>query len=307
MNRISQKIISILFVFVSVYSILSGQTDKDPIKISIGYSSLVFHEIKPQDASAAIITWTDVLKKNLYMGKKERGEWVSFLFFSYEELESSLKRRDVDLVTVTSYDYFLLKEKFPLIPAIAGVINDNIFSNYILLTRNDSGINTLFDLEKKILIQPKDEFNPLLNIWLSTLLASRKLPVKELFFSKLKIEEKESNCIYSVFFKKTDCAIVQKSVFNTVSLLNPQILRSIKIIETSPNLVLSFTALRQDTEPNRIKLFFDVAKNIQSTTEGKNILNVFKIKRLVDISDTELLPTRQLIEEYYRYTKKINR
>ncbi len=50
---------------------------------------------------------------------------------------------------------------------------------------------------------------------------------------------------------------------------------------------------------------FDVTKNIQATTEGKSILNVFKIKRLVDISVRELLPTKQLIEEYNRYFKKI--
>lgn len=307
MNLKSQKIILILFLSVSLHTILFGQADKDPIEIRIGYSSLVFHEIKPQDASAAINTWTDVLEKNLYLKQKERAELVSFLYFSFEEMEASLKRKDIDMLTVTSYDYFLLGEKFPIVPAIAGVIDDNIYSNYILLTHNDSGINTLSDLAKKILTQPKDKLNPLLNIWLNTLLISRKQPVKEIFFSKLKIEEKESNCIYSVFFKKADCAIVQKSVYNTVCLLNPQIQKSLKIIETSPDLVLSFTAMRKDTEPDRIKLIFDVTKNIQATTEGKSILNVFKIKRLVDISERELLPTKQLIEEYYKYLKKTNR
>jgi ABC-type phosphate/phosphonate transport system substrate-binding protein len=130
---------------------------------------------------------------------------------------------------------------------------------------------------------------------------------KETFFRNVKIEEKEPNAVYSVFFKKAECAIIQKNVFNTLCTLNPQFNSSLKIIATSPELLNIVTVYRKSSEKKVLDVLHSLGVNIQKTSEGQNIIKLFKIKRLVEITDKELTSTKKLIDEYNRYNKNRNK
>lgn len=296
--RTAKKIFLVILFLFSCFLKLSAQNQKASkaiTEIKMGYSIKVFHEANPRDANAAILLWADALIKNFYERYKRNTGLIPSIYNSLPEIESALQSKAIDMLILDSSEYFTLKDKYNLTPAVAGIIDDNIFSQYILLVRNESGINKFSDLTNKNLSQPSDKHNPLLTKWLDKLLIDNNKPTRDEFFNKIIFDETDAKAVYSLFFKKSDCAIVQKSVYNTLCALNPQIGKTLKIIDSSPNLVLSFASYRKDADTSSIKLFYDVAKNINSSKEGSNILKLFKTKRLVEITDKDLYETKQLL------------
>ncbi|MFA7227709.1 MAG: PhnD/SsuA/transferrin family substrate-binding protein [Melioribacteraceae bacterium] len=296
----------VLFISTSI-KIFPQQKEEKVSQVRMGFSSVVFQDAKPQDANAAVILWAEVLQRNLLAERNIKGELVPYLFTSVKSIEEALARKEIDMLAITAPDYYTLKDKYQLVPAIAGVIDDTIYEQYILLVRKDPDINDLRELKNKTLAQPKDILHPLMNMWLENSLAEIDAKGKNSFFGKVRIEDKESNAVYSVFFKKADCAIVKRRVFNTICSLNPQIQNTLKIFKTSPDLVLSFSVYRKTADISGVKLFYDVAKNAHMSKEGKNILKVFKSTRLIDVSEKELESTMQLIESYHKNAKKIKK
>ncbi len=296
MKTLFHKISLMVFVtiFMNYFLFAQGKEENQQTatQIRLGYSTIIFQDSKPEDANAAIVVWAKVLQKNLLLEYNKKTEFIPHLYTSIEAIQDALQKKEVDILGITFPDYYALKEKFHLVPAFAGLIDENIYSQYVLLTHNDSGLDNLANLSQKTLAQPIPKQNPFIDIWLSNLLSSQKKTTKELFFSKVSIEDREPNAIYSVFFKKSDCAIVLKKTFDVICMLNPQIKKSVKVIETSPNLVLSFAVYRQGTEPSRVKLFIDVAKGTHLTSDGNNILKVFRIKKLIEISEKDLESTK---------------
>ncbi len=295
---IKKAVIIYLIAALSLSTITPSENssgEKSTTKIIMGYSILVFLDTNPMDANAAIVIWADVLIKLFREKYNLDTELIATVFNTMEEMEEALAKKNVDMVVLTSSEYFLLKDQYKLEPALAGVIDENFYSQYIMLTHNDSKINSVTELSRKSLSQPKDKLNPLLLRWLNKLLADNNKPQREQFFSKISFEEKDANAVYSLFFKRTDCAIVQKNVFNTVCELNPQIGKALKIIASSPPIILSLATYRKDSDTTSVKLFYDVAKNINTIKEGTNILKLFKTKRLIEVTEKDLESTKKLL------------
>ncbi|MCX6170477.1 MAG: hypothetical protein NTX65_14120 [Ignavibacteriales bacterium] len=73
---------------------------------------------------------------------------------------------------------------------------------------------------------------------------------------------------------------------------------SLKVPETSPELIHGLTAIRKNTEQEVIDMFYKVAKNIHKTTEGHNIINFIRAQKLIEIKNKDLAGTKQLIDLY---------
>ncbi|MFA7227710.1 MAG: PhnD/SsuA/transferrin family substrate-binding protein [Melioribacteraceae bacterium] len=277
------------------------------LPVILGYSSIVFRDSKPQDANAAILVWTEELRRKLYLDFRQKIDLSPYIFYSFQEIKSALDEDKVDILALSTPEYFALKDRYNLLPAVAGIVDDAPYSQYVLLVRKASGFTNINDLYKKTLSQPSDMYHPLIKMWVGSILGKNFRANKDTFFEKINAEEKESNAVYSVFFNKTDCAIVQKDVFKTLCSLNPQISNSLKIIETSPELISLINVYRKKSESRVKEILSWLANNIHKSAEGQNIVKLFKVKRLVEITDKELVSTKKLIDEYNKNIYKSNK
>ena len=73
---------------------------------------------------------------------------------------------------------------------------------------------------------------------------------------------------------------------------------------TSPELLNIVTVYRKSSEKKVLDVLHSLGANIQKTHEGQNIIKLFKIKRLVEITDKDLTTTKKLIDENNRSNKK---
>jgi ABC-type phosphate/phosphonate transport system substrate-binding protein len=294
-------IIFLLLVYANtyLYSQSNNAADEKIVNATIGISDLVLQDVKKEDANAAIYVWSQALKKELSLEVNQKYNLTSLIYNSVEEIESALNKNEVDVLTLTITDYFTLKEKYNLVPSLVGIVNNSPYSQYILLIHNDSNINNVSDLFQKNLIQPKDKYHPLIDMWINSLLPQKTKADIKSFFRKVIYADKQADAVYSVFFKKADCAIIQKNVFNTICLLNSQFKNSLKIIQTSPELLITVTASRKNCSEKVKELLNNIATNIFKTPSGRNIMNLFKQERLIEITDKELEGTKKLIDQYY--------
>ncbi|MFH1198307.1 MAG: PhnD/SsuA/transferrin family substrate-binding protein [bacterium] len=238
--------------------------------------------------------------------KKERNlevNFESYVYSSSDEIAEALKRKQVDFIGLGINEYFSLKNRFDLMPCLASTTDDGIFNNYILIVSKTSGGKELKSLKGKTLALPSVNSHPLMKIWLSNLLHQKGLPAQEKFFKKINSYDKEANTVHSVFFKNNDCAIVRLESFNTLCELNPQLEKSLEIIEMSPKLLLSMTCYTKGADQELIDILLKESQKLHHSTEGKQILSVFKIEKVSEIHEDDLLTSKQMFDYYYKNIK----
>jgi ABC-type phosphate/phosphonate transport system substrate-binding protein len=294
----------LLFVFIlcMVCLLIKGygfqKNGGDPSIFRLGYSNLVFQDIDPKDGNAALLIYAQQLEKQL---AKKKGIQISLkakIYYSLNEIREDLYHRNVDLFSVPTDQYFELKHEFNLEPCLAVVSYDNIYTQYIIITSAKSGIKKVGDLKGKTFSIPTNYRDTFAEKWLTVLLYRNKLKDIGNCFGDVKYIKNESNAVYNIFFDKTDCAIVRKSVFNTLVELNPQLKKSIAEVESSPEFISNILAYLKDSPHSRLSLIIEEASELHLAKEGKSILEIFKSSRVGTITENDLQNTKLIVDEF---------
>lgn len=276
------------------------------VRFTMGYSNLSFQEIDPLDASAAVAVYVENLKKTVQKRLNKSVDFDYKIFSSFSEMKQAIKENKVDLCSLSASEYYELKKELPIYPYLAIIVTENIYDQYCLLSYNGSGINSIKNLGGKTLSIPSPNSHVLMEEWLNTVLSENNLVSPREIFKEIKICDKESNAVYSVFFKNADVAIARKSVFNTLCELNPQIRNSLKIIKSSPPIVLIITAANHNSDQELLKFVHEEAREMSNSIGGKNILRIFKGKSFVGITERELQSSKEIIDKNNEIIKKIS-
>jgi len=279
----------------------------NPSIFRLGYSNLVFQEIDPKDGNAALLVYAQQLEKQL---AKKKGIQISLkakIYYSLDEVREDLSQKNVDLFSVPTDQYFELKHEFNLEPCLAVVSYDNIYTQYVIIASAKSSIKKVGDLKGKTFSIPTNYRDTFAEKWLSVLLYRNKFKDLESCFSSVKYIKNESNAVYNIFFDKTDCAIVRKSVFNTLVELNPQLKKSIVEVESSPEFVTNVLAYLKDSPHSRLPLVIQESAGLHLSKEGKSILEIFKSSRVETITEADLQSTKLIIDEFNSIKTKRNK
>jgi phosphonate transport system substrate-binding protein len=129
-------------------------------------------------------------------------------------------------------------------------------------------------------------------LWLDHLLKLKNLDSKENFFSNLKFTDKPLPTILPVFLKKEDACIVDKSLYNTVTELNPQISSDLIAIEISEPLAIKVVTIRKSISDLQEKADIKEAfLNMHTYEEARQYLRVFRIGKVIEFKDEYLNST----------------
>jgi len=124
------------------------------------------------------------------------------------------------------------------------VIGNKVKQRYVILVRKDSGVNQLAQLaQKEIAYCTTDEVGAL---YLQHALKQKGLGTVDGFFSKKIIKKNPSLAATAVFFKETDAAIILESDYLIAAELNPQLLKQMQSIETSPEYLTHLLAFSNE-------------------------------------------------------------
>ncbi len=296
--------ILILITSIASFSIQINQNNN--IHLRLGYSIFAFQEVSASDANAAVKIYAESFKERIEKRLNKKTIFTSKIFNSVLEITEALHKNDLDLISILSTEYFQIKKQHDIYPFLAVTPKEDAYEEYCLIVRKDLRIKHIKDLTGKRLAIPNPDFHPVMLEWLFNYLIKNNMPEPSAMFKQIKSFDKESNAVYEVFFKNSDCCIIRKSVFTTLSELNPQIKNSLTIFATSVPMVVAFLAANSKSDPDLMKITMEEIHDFHLTRGGKNILNIFKANRCIKIGFKDLKSVEEIIIENDAFRKKLN-
>lgn len=274
---------------------LTATTSEDQPSLRVGFSAQQFLDVNENDARAALKIWASA------MGN-DRGIPVHpfiAIFKSVEEIQDALLNNEVDCVGLTTVELWKVRQKVSVWPTVVfGHTDAGIDTEFVLLVHRDSPIQQLADLHGQSLLVHGNVHEEFALIWLETELLEAKLGRASAFWGKVASVPKLSRTVLPVFFKQTDACLVTRESFRTMSELNPQVGRQLRIIATSPPVITVPFVFRSVSEsPLREQLLAEVG-SISETTMGRQTLALFHTNALIAHSIDELEPSFAILDRH---------
>ena len=294
------KILAAILFFVSCLSSSFAQAthekDKDII-FTLAMMKNMFVNVDINDAFVAIKVWTQEINKRMNLGMEPNPK----LYTDIDDLLKNLQKDDVSMVICNTVEYLQNKARLPIKPVLVDPNEDS----FILLVRNKDKINSMAELRSKKLNVYVGTNANLANIWLEVALKESKLGDTETFFSDIKNGTTPSQVILSVFFGQSDVCMVKKSAFVTMSELNPQVGKSLKVIQTSVPFIdgmACFTDnfLTKNISSKVLKAAYDVDKY----PSGQQIFSLLRTRQVSPFKEEYLESTKNLLKRYNELENK---
>lgn len=275
---------------------------KDFVRMGALTNTVVGVELK--DADAAFKIWTDVLVKKF---KAKNVYDFTFEYKMYENidgLKNDIKTGLINYFNVPTQDYFYLNLGSDFIPFLSGTNHPKQkFTHYYLVTSSNNKIKDLKELVSKKVNISKSIIDQIGAIWLKTVLRDEMGARLYKSVNLQTVNNNENEDLLAVFFNKTDYALVSQSTFDLASELNPSLLKKVQIIRSSGNLVTGLFVYRKGMNSNTIKVIKDIVSDLHNDNEGRQILNLFKISKIIPIDKDDLTECEKVINKYNKYFK----
>jgi ABC-type phosphate/phosphonate transport system substrate-binding protein len=277
------------------------EDSQEPFRAYVGFTAGTFLNLNMDASQAVARLWSRLL-----LGKiGEKGE--STIYRDISTIEKDLKSRKIDLVVLVASEYLELKDRALLEPLFVPTRNSAPCEHFVLVVRKDSGLRSIRDLRRKALIQQKGAYSSSHNIWLDYLLTKEGISDKTHYFSSLSQALKPSKALLPVFFRKADACIVTQSSLDVSGELNPQLRGALQVIAQSPPMPLAVIAVRSDYGSRHKKSLRERLESLHQNTEGRQLLTLFQVTRLMPFKPEYLAPFEDFIKENKRLKYKMTK
>jgi ABC-type phosphate/phosphonate transport system substrate-binding protein len=280
----------LLFLLAGSFSSLAYGETPQKADIVVAFSPKSLIDVDYKDAMSAFKIYVEELSHQM----NHTGA-----VFPYDTLDSVLKEAEngkVDLISLSSIDYLRIKSKANLELAFGNIRGGKSTLKYFLLTHEDKGFKSLADLKGKRFVYTRGENISLL--FLNTVLLKQHLPEAKDYFSAMEEKAKPSQAVLSVFFGQADVCIVNDVAFRTMTEMNPQLEKKLKVVISSPELLDNITVFRKSFDTDMKLKALEVARRLKTTPRGKQMLMLVKVDDLIPLKESDLTGIRELVAEH---------
>jgi phosphonate transport system substrate-binding protein len=271
--------------------------------IVIGYSSQVFYNVDPRDAIGVTKVWLRLADSKLNNTRE-----TSVVFYKdLPDAEKALANSEVDILVLLPEEFISLRDRNPLVPVLSTDYGRHFYDELLLLVRKESGITQIGQLRGKQMRLESGQKGTTPMQWLNSYLRTRSLPEAPQFFGSISTFPKVSQVIMPVFFGHADACLASRSSFETMSELNPQLGRQLRILERSPGFATGIIAVRKDIRNPARDALVETLKEMDLDPKGKQLLTLFRINRLVSYKPEHLSSVEKVLRENKPRTEVVPR
>lgn len=216
-------------------------------------------------------------------------------FNGAEDLDQLLLDETVRMLVVNAW-VFLEMDTSQLTPCFLGSAQGSVGRQYLLVTRRDSGLNSLADLRGKDVLVFQLANATLGRYWLETLIRESRFGDPNRFLARAEYVVKPSAAVLPVFFGKKSACVVDRAGFELMQELNPQVGKELKVLAESDILVDSVICIRNDRWPpgSFREDLIQTLGEFHLEPAGAQILTMFKADRLAPYSEEHIAASRRL-------------
>lgn len=262
---------------------------QDSASVRLALSETVVGDVNLNDARAAMKIWISLITKELNVVIDPK------LFSTTQEIHDRMRRGDLDAVALNILEYRQIADLLDSSQIVAAGGPAGL-EQYVILTKGSAGYRQLGDLKGKRFFILKSPRMCLASDWLFTILDEYHRGPVEQFFSSLSVDSKFSRVVLPVFFGQADACLTSKRGFETMCELNPQVARDLKVIASSPSMVLSFYVFRRNYHgPSRQKVIRAIS-GLRNTTAGQQLATLFQFEELTLRDSSCLAPGLAILD-----------
>ncbi|MBF0102940.1 MAG: PhnD/SsuA/transferrin family substrate-binding protein [Desulfobacterales bacterium] len=285
------------FFYISIvafYFIETGFADEPSRQMRLGFDISIFNE-NPNttiaENQAAMSIWVSDIEKRTNILSTQK---------YYKDIDSivmDLKNNKIDLVTTTPINYLEIAKQANVEIAYG---NERKDIRYLLMVNHS--INTIADLQhKKLCIRSNDQIGFL---FINLLLRTNGYKELDTFFDAVIKKSDLSEVILSVFFSKADACVATDTVYQTMTELNPQVSKQIKVIDQSGATINIVSFFRADYPKELKEIVKREIFNLKNNNYSKQVLTLLKIKDILPLNDSDLDNIRDMMERYQKFISK---
>ncbi|MBT8341588.1 MAG: PhnD/SsuA/transferrin family substrate-binding protein [Desulfatitalea sp.] len=142
-----------------------------------------------------------------------------------------------DVLTMTSMDYFSLKDQLNLEPLVFLSKDDKPTESFLLLSRTGQTWETLSRKTERSLSMQKGYSETIARSWGAALVADHQRSTLDAYFSSIRLADTPHRAVLPVFFGQIDMCIVSRCAYDLILELNPQIKEKLVILEQSQEFI----------------------------------------------------------------------
>jgi hypothetical protein len=274
----------------------AAETNQAPVIFHVGLAQICFRDVNRIDARAAYKTFLE--SRGRLLGKTYVAD--PEVFDDTPTFEAAIQHQPMHMAVMDAWQFLTMDIHQQMKPYFAIRENGKVGRNYVVLTRRDSGLDTLRSLRgRELLVLEVASYN-VGKTWLDTRLLTEGLETQEMFFGGQKVVAKPTSAILPVFFGKAAACMVDGPSFAVMTELNPQVgerLQTVAVSDTFADVVVCLSE-------NYWSCAKDKIDTIQSMTDlgqdplGQQICTMFKIDGMVPFQDSQLDTLRKLRASY---------
>lgn len=293
-----------IFVAVAYIFIFAGHASSLE-RVNIAVPQQIFGDLRTSDILASLRIWTNTLIERVKDGKSD----VDINFVVEDDLKAiqwGLESERLDMIIVLSTKFVELEKSQSFSHLRYPLAERDRREDLLLLVADDSYIDGFDDLKNRRVGVVHKGYLDLVRIWQEVFLLERGYGDGEEFYKKLTYHEKPNQAIFSLFFGQVDACFVNRSAYELMVELNPQVGRKLKVLECSKGYVMSVLAVRSSYDKPVVKSILRTLGNVNGTPEGEQIMTLFKFESMVSGDDAYLDPVRHLIRRYESLKNSVN-
>jgi len=272
--------------------------------VRLGALNNIIDGVDVKDADVAFKILTDAFIKRLRSKKIYDFDFEGKIYSDLKTLKADVDNNNINFFNVSVIEYLTIVDRTNFKPFLSGT-NDpnNKFDIYLLITNSKNKVSDIKQLKNISISIPKSMETNIGEYWLKTVLREElgKMNYKTITF--LTSKQSDTEAMLSVFFGKTDYVLISQGSYNLGCELNPSLKSKIKILDKSGLLLRGIFAFKVGSDPSTVKAITDVALDIHKDVEGKQILNLFKIQKIVEVTEKDILESEAVINKYNKYFK----
>ena len=267
-----------------------------PISFRVGMARICFRNVNRNDAAATFRAFLESAGRR--QGNVFRADIE--VFDDTPSFESAIQQQPMNIVILSAWQFFTMDVHQQVKPFFSIMENGRVGRKYLVLTRRDSGLDTLAALRGRDILQLEVASFYVAKAWLDARLLSEKLGTQETFFGSVEVVAKPTTAILPVFFGQKPACVVDEGSFDLMKELNPQVGRMLQVVAISDTYDDVVVCLREEGWSSD-KLKSDTIKslkNLHTDPVGQQICTLFKIDRMVPFQDSQLDTVRKLRATY---------
>jgi phosphonate transport system substrate-binding protein len=255
-----------------------GRTDTANTLFQLAFSTNMFTEVKVEDARAAMKVWMMTIARERHIPIEPDIK----VYDGIEQMLIASRNEPVEGFAVTAEECLRLREKIQMDRLVVGVHDGQITEQYVVLVRKEGGIQKIGDLRDRSMTILENPRMSLARVWLDTLLLEEGFQSSAAFLKRTTAVNKLAQVVLPVFFRNSDACLVTSRGFRTMSELNPQVGKQLRVLAASPEVVPTVFVFRCDrVSPHRARMVNEMGR-FPDSPAGQQILTLIQADRIIE-------------------------